>query len=332
MPAYFFWGDDDFALNQAVKDLQKTVLDPNWQQFNYEKIPGDTTDGIRQALNQALTPPFSMGGRLVWLADTTACQSSSEEILSQFQQTIPALLPNAHLLLSASKKPNGTLKLTKFLKKSVEMREFSLIPPWKTDEIIKRVRQMAKQLGVNLTPDAVELLAESVGNDTRQLCNELEKLKLYGHGQLGALDVDVIGELVNVNTQNSWQLAATIRQGKTAEALGLVADLLNRNEPALRIVATLVGQFRTWLMVKLQMEAGERDEKVIAAAAEIGNPKRVYFVRKEVQALSSEQLLETLPVLLELEYSLKRGSEAKAALQTAMVRLCQLLSLSGNRK
>jgi len=50
-------------------------------------------------------------------------------------------------------------------------------------------------------------------------------------------------------------LAAAIRVGDAAKALALIAQLLSRNEPALRI--TLIGQFRTWLWVKLMTEAGE---------------------------------------------------------------------------
>jgi len=56
-------------------------------------------------------------------------------------------------------------------------------------------------------------------------------------------------------------LAAAIRVGDAAKALALIAQLLSRNEPALRIVATLIGQFRTWLWVKLMTEAGEASER-----------------------------------------------------------------------
>ena len=326
MPIYLFWGEDDFAITQAVKGLRKNVLDPNWSQFNYHKIPGEQADGILEALNQAMTPPFGMGGRLVWLVDATICQHCSEELLTQLTRILPAIPDNSHLLIATRNKPDKRLKSTKLLQKYAEIREFSLIPPWKTEEIAQRVRQLSQQLGVKLTPPATQLLAESVGNNTRQLWVELEKLRLYGEKQLTPLDREAVLALVNVNTQNSLQLAQAIRQGNSVKALGLVADLVARNEPALRIVATLVGQFRTWGVVKLKLEAGETDEKGIAAAAEIANPKRVYFLRKEVQSLSSGQLLATLPLLLELEFNLKRGADPISTLQVAVVRLCQCCS------
>lgn len=324
MPIYFFWGDDDFALAQAVKHLQQNVLDSNWWQFNYDKIPGDESDGTIRALNQAMTPVFGMGGRLVWLIDTSVGQHCSEDLLSRLEQTLPVIPSNSHLLLTTTKKPDARLKSTKLLQKYADIKEFSLISPWKTEEINAQVRQFAKEVGVNLAPAATQLLAESVGNNTRQLWNELKKLRLYQGENNTPITRDLVATLVNATTQNSLQLASAIRSGNTSQALALVADLINRNEPALKIVATLVGQFRTWTLVKLKIEAGERSEKAIAAAADIANPNRIYPLRKELQSVSSRQLLASLPLLLDLEFKLKSGAEPISTLQTQMVRLCQI--------
>jgi DNA polymerase-3 subunit delta len=134
-----------------------------------------------------------------------------------------------------------------------------------------------------------------------------------------------IAPLITASTQNSLQLAAAIRQGKTPEALELVADLLRQNEPALRIVATLIGQFRQRLWIKVLMEAGERDDQVIARSAEISNPKQLYFLRQELSGISTHQLRRAMPLLLDLEFSLKRqGAEEVTALQTKIIELCQL--------
>ncbi len=331
MPIYLFWGEDDFAIAQAVDKLQQQVLDRNWSQFNYDKIPGDQSEATIQALQQIMTPVFGMGGRLVFLAETTLCQQCSEDLLAQLQRILPAIPDNAHLLLTSSKKPDGRLKSTKLLQEYGDIREFSLIPPWKTEEIAKRVEQIAQEIGVRLTPAAIGLLTDSLGNNSRQLWSELEKLHLYGHKSAKPLDTDAVSLLVNATTQNSLQLATAIRHGDSAQALGLVADLINRNEPALKIVATLVGQFRTWTVVKLQIEAGEKDEKAIATIAEISNPKRIYFLRQEVQSLSSGKLLATFPILLALEASLKHGADPLTTLQTKVLELCQLFVIYRNK-
>lgn len=325
MPTYFFFGEDEFSMTRAVDALRESVLDPSWASFNYDKIASDKPDAVKAGLNQAMTPPFGSGSRFVWLVDTTITQHCSSDLLTELERTLPQIPDSSLLLLTAAKKPDGRLKSTKLIKKmAAKVQEFSPIPPWKTELLEQRVKEVARELKVKLTNTAVQLLAESVGNDTRLIHSELTKLELYVKGSNKPIDVEAIAALVQSNTQNSLKLASAIREGKTSLALKLVADLIGHNEPALKIVATLVGQFRTWLWVKLAIETGERDEKAIAQAAEIANPKRIYFLRKEVQSLSLAKLQKALPLLLELEWSLKKGAEETAILQTKAIELCRL--------
>lgn len=324
MAVYLYWGEDEFAIAQAVNALRQQVLDPDWSSFNFDRITPDQPDAPIQALNQAMTPPFGMGSRLVWLADTNLCQRCPDNVFAELERSLPNLPETSVLLLTSSSKPDSRLKVTKLLQKYAQIREFGVIPPWKTDLLVKQVQQAAKEVGVKLTNGATELLAEAVGNDTRQLYSELEKLRLYGGKSKHPLNEESIAALVTASTQNTLQLGAAIRQGQVAQALTLVTELLRRNEPALAIVKSLVGQFRTWLWVKLMTESGERDEQKIAQEAEINNPKRIYFLRKEVEPLSLSALLQSLPILLDLEASLKLGAEELSTLQTRIIELCEL--------
>jgi hypothetical protein len=68
MPAYFYWGDDDYSLQQAVNALRAKTLDPAWESFNYDLIPADATNAPIQALNQAMTPLS------VWASGSFGCR------------------------------------------------------------------------------------------------------------------------------------------------------------------------------------------------------------------------------------------------------------------
>ncbi|MCT7951746.1 DNA polymerase III subunit delta [Ancylothrix sp. C2] len=328
MPIYLYWGDDDFAISAAVTSLRDHFLDSAWESFNYDKIQPDQPDGLIFALNQAMTPPFGAGSRLVWLADTAICSSCPPAVIEELERTLPVIPSESVLLLTTRSKPDGRLKSTKLLQKYAgeNFREFAAIPPWKTEDLIDRVREVAQQKQLRLTEMAVAVLAQSLGNNSRALDAELTKLQIYATGNGGrTLNEQDVNALVGGNTQNSLQLAEAIRDRKVQEAVGLVSDLIARNEPALRIVATLVGQFRLWLWVKMLLEAGEREDR-IAQAVELRNPKRVYILKQEVRHLSTQKLLRVLPLLLELEVSLKRGAEDLPALQTAVIKLCQVLT------
>ncbi|MCU0552303.1 MAG: DNA polymerase III subunit delta [Leptolyngbya sp. Prado105] len=324
MGIYFYWGEDSFAISQAVKALKQQTLDPMWESFNFDKFLPEQSDAVVQALNQAMTPPFGTGNRLVWLAETTLAQRCPEEMLSELDRTFSALPETTTLLLTSSAKPDGRLKSTKLLQTHATIQEFSLIPPWKTELIRNQVQRVAQAVDLKLTSGAIDYITEAVGNDTRQLYSELEKLKVFAADSKKPLDESAITPLITASTQSSLQLLADIRQGKTAEALERVADLLRQNEPALRIVSTLVGQFRLRLWVKLMLESGERDDREIAKAAELGNPKQLYFLKQELQSASLRQLQQVLPILLDLEFSLKRGSDETIALQTKVIELCQI--------
>ncbi|WJI26071.1 DNA polymerase III subunit delta [Thermosynechococcus sp. B1] len=317
MPVYFYWGEDQFRLEQAVKDLRQRVVDPLWESFNFEKFAGEDAEAVQAALAQVMTPPFGEGDRLVWLVNTTLGQRCSAELLADLELTLPQVPPNCHLLLTSSQKPDSRSKAVKLLQQHGTIQEFSPIAAWKTPEIEQQIREAAQRYPVRLPPEGIQLLAEAVGNDSRQLHNELEKLALFaGDRPLTAEDITT---LVHATQQSSLTLASTLLRGDTATALSQLEDLLLQNEPPLRLLATLTKQFRTWLWVKLLSH--ERDNQRIAKLAEVGNPKRVYFLQKEVNAVALPALQACLQILLTTEYQLKLGAEPVATLRQGMIQL-----------
>ena len=326
MPVYFYWGDDDYQISQAVKKLIDTHVDPMWRDFNYAKIIATGDLEVINGLNQAVTAPFGMGSRLTWLADTAIAQRCAESLLAELERTFSYLPVDSYILFTSSNKPDGRAKSTKLLQKYAQVLEFALIPPWKTDAIAQLVKQAAAEINLNLSNDGVDLLVDAIGNDTRRLTMELQKLQLSHHGKTKPLTAKEIAPLVQATAHNSLQLASAIRSANTSQALSLIAELLRNNEVGLRICATLVGQFRTWLWIKLMQELGVRDDKEIADAAEIGNPKRIYFLKQEVQGLNSQKLMRSLSILLYLEADLKHGKDETATLQTAIIELCQAMT------
>ncbi len=308
-------------MQRAIDPLRSRV-DPAWESFNFEKIPPDRDDALPAALAQAVTPPFGAGDRLVWLADTVLAQRCPDDWLRELERTLPQIPDNAILLLTSRGKPDGRLKSSKLLQKSGQIQEFSPIPPWKTEELLQQVKQVARTVGVKIQPDAAELLANAVGNNTRQLYGELQKLQLFvGDRPIATADIT---RLVSVSTQSSLELAKTISLGQVSPSLKLIADLIARNENPLRIHASLVTQFRLWLWVKLMLDRGERDDTVIAKAADLSNPKRLFFIKKEVQPMSLAALQQSLRILLEQETRLKRGGEPIETLQSKAIELCLL--------
>ncbi len=318
MPVYFYWGDDSYRLEQATQHLRETILDPAWTAFNFDRLPPEST---MTGLNQAMTPPLGLGDRLVWLEETKVTQQCPDELWIELNRTLQHLPETTHLLLTSSYKPDGRLKSTKLLKQVAKVTEFNRLPPWDSDKILRQVKEQAAQMRLKLTPEAAKAVAEAVGNDSRKLVMELEKLMVMISDQAQPLSLETIHQLVPASAYNSFQLAGSLKQGNLDRSLDILTHLLDQNEPGLKILAVLVGQFRTWLWVKLLLDQGERNAKVIAQAAEISNPNRVYFLQKEVQALTATSLQGVMQILLDLEYSLKLGRPEREAFHIALVQI-----------
>ncbi|MCC5621654.1 DNA polymerase III subunit delta [Nostoc sp. CHAB 5715] len=320
MPIQIYWGEDEFLMHRAIGKLLKHILDRDWNCVNYSEYSPSAQETIPQAFADIMTPPVGSGGRLVHLPNSSLLGVCPKTALVKLEHILPAIPETNVLLITSLNKPDARNKSVQLLLTYALAIEFPLIPQWQTDALIQQARTLALEVDVNLTADAYSLLVESTGNNTRLTFTELEKLKTYA--QSGTINADMVRELVSANAANSLQLANAIRLSNVSQALKLIENLINCNEPALRIVATLTTAFRTWLIVKLMAAAGCKDDSAIAQIAELKNPKRLYYIRQEVKSVSTNRLQNALKVLLELELMLKSGGDEKLALQTQIIKLC----------
>ena len=320
MPIHLLWGDDEAARSRAVEALVAERTDPAWQSINLARLDGNEATQAAQALEEARTPPFGGGDRVVVLQRSPFCNQCPAELAEQLEAALPLIPANCHLVLVNSGKPDARLRTTKALQKLVkagEAREqsFQLPAIWDGAGQIELVQRTARELGLTLEHAAAEALSEAIGSDSARLASELEKLALYVGAEPGRktpqppITAAAVEALVGSHATNALQVGDALLAGQPAEAVALVDALLVANEPALRIVATLCGQIRGWLWVSLLDQQGESDVNAIAKAAGIGNPKRIYVMRKQIRGRKPARFLALLRQLLEVEAALKRGSD-----------------------
>jgi len=313
MPIHLFWGDDEAARGRAVEALIEQHTDPAWQSINLSRLDGSDPAQASQALAEARTPPFGAGDRVVLLQRSPFCNQCPAELADQLEAALPLIAEGCHLVLVNPAKPDARLRSTKRLQgltKAGQMQERSFVLPavWDGGGQLELVQRTAADLNLQLDRAAAEALCEAIGSDSARLASELEKLALYvGPGQ--PITSSAVAALVGSQAANALQVGDALLAGQPAQAVALVDALLAANEPALRIVATLCGQIRGWLWVSLLDQQGETDVNAIAKAAGIGNPKRVYVMRKQIRGRPPGRFLLLLRQLLEVEAALKRGSE-----------------------
>jgi DNA polymerase-3 subunit delta len=326
MPIHLYWGDDEAARNRAVEALIDARLDPTWAAINLSRLDGNDPAQAAQALEEARTPPFGSGARVVVLQRSPFCNQCPAELAALLDANLALINPDCHLLLVSSGKPDTRLRTTKALQQLVKEgraseQSFALPPIWDGAGQVQLVTRTATDLGLTLEPAAAEALAEAIGSDSARLASELEKLSLYVNSfDVNSLDarattaaapitLAAVQALVGGRSTSALAVGDALLAGRPADAIALSDALLEANEPALRIVASLSSQIRGWLWVALLERSGERDPAVIAKAAGIGNPKRIYVMRKQIQGRTPEQMLKLLGQLLEVEAALKRGAD-----------------------
>ena len=320
MPIHLIWGDDAAARDRAIQGLIDSVVDPSWASLNLSRLDGAEAGQAARALDEARTPPFAAGERLVLLQRSPFCNGCPSDLANRFEAALTLIPDSSHLVLVNASKPDGRLRTTKALQKRIkggldQEQSFPLPAVWDGAGQRQLVQRTAEALGLSLEPDAIDALVDAIGTDSARLESELRKLSLRST----TISAERVAELVGGLATNALQVGDALLEDNLGDAIARWDALIDAGEPALRIVATLTGQIRGLLWVSLMEQQGERDVAVIAKAAGIGNPKRIYVMRKQLQGRPPQRFLSLLGRLLEMEARLKRGAQPGDAFRDGLL-------------
>ncbi|MTJ50037.1 DNA polymerase III subunit delta [Dolichospermum sp. UHCC 0259] len=324
-------GDDEYAIQEQLNQY-KAEIDAQWLTLCYHRFPAVQLD---KALSVARTRSLTGGKKLVIVENCHLKQWGDTE-LATLQQLVQ--VPDSTILVFVANNVDKRLKVYKHLVKYGKLLEFSLIPPWRHDLIEQAIVSLAAKLYTNttdnavtakkikllLSEEAVTYLAQAIGNDMTRAASELRKLDIYAQGR--KLELAEVQELVPCQTQNSLQLAAAMREGKSHQVLQLLDDLLSRSQPLMVIVSTILTQFRTWLWVKSAIVSGVKKDGELAQLCNISNPHRIYYLRQEVANTNINALAKAVTMILDVEMSIKRGAEGKDLL-VGILGVCRLFQV-----
>jgi DNA polymerase-3 subunit delta len=322
MPIHLIWGDDYEACNREIEEIIQTVINPSWKSFNYSQIDGNDPKQNLRALEEVQSAPFGSGGRIVLVRRSPFCNGCSIELANKLEQAIKLIPNNTYLILNNSNKPDKRLKTTKLIEKSIQFNSFSkeksfLLPlPWDINGQRNLVKNILYKLNLKMNHETIDLIVESLGNDSSLINTELQKLSLLSDAVNKSSNTDrpkeiskeLVKKLIQNNSTNALEIANLLLKGEIIIALNKIQSLLKNGEPALRLITTLTGQSRGWLWVHLLDSQGNQDVKEIAKLAGIANPKRIFVIRKQIQDKSLETLLKLMKKLLKIEASIKSGT------------------------
>lgn len=259
MPAYLYWGEEEFNLDCAVKDLRSRVLDSNFAGINH-KILNDPD--IKQLIETLQTLPMMLGNLLVEVRTGSLFLRGKREIpsddplMQKLMSLIERLDNRVHLLFickierDSNKKIDSTIKLTKTIKKFGEVREFPAFKFYQEDKIAGWIIQQASQKSLKISKEAALCLVRSIGSDLRKLDTELDRIQTAIHPKT-SVSINEVKEISATN-ENIFLLADLLLVQNRIQAIKELYKLLEQHHP-LKMLATLHTITRRWLKIKQKL-------------------------------------------------------------------------------
>jgi DNA polymerase-3 subunit delta len=115
------------------------------------------------------------------------------------------------------------------------------------------IRQRVREEGGNVTPQAVNLLAELIGGDLWAMDGEIQKLLLYS--QQRSIDEDDVRQLAScIQEANIFALVDAVAEGRIQVAQRILHRLYDDGVPPTYILVMITRQFR---LIALAMDLGK---------------------------------------------------------------------------
>ena len=316
MPIIVIWGDDKSKCDDEVEKIITQNVSQNWRNLNISKFNGDESNQVFQALEEVNTPPLGDGSRVILIKNNPIFNNKDDLLQKKFEFNALNIPNSTFLILQSNQKPDSRIKSTKFLKKLIndsKGREISYKLPdmWDSEKQIKYIENICNELNLKLDKGVSQEIITSIGLDTFRIKNELEKVSLYLHAKQNnkneiIVNKDHIKEIFNDQQSNIFRIIDSLLKNNIHQSLIEINNLLNQGEPPLRLIAGLTSQLRIHTIVFLLNN--EQDIGKISKLAGIANPKRVFYIQKNVRNCSAKLLINMMIKLLNIESSLKRGN------------------------
>ncbi|NLM36755.1 MAG: DNA polymerase III subunit delta [Firmicutes bacterium] len=292
-----FLGEEEYWMATGIDRIKQLLFQDTEGDFNVVVLETKEADAPLLRTELATAPLFS-ARRLLVLRGLEEMKAAQEEALLV---ALPQLPPEVFLIMTA-RSLDQRKKEVKQLKTLVET---VYCEPLKGYEAKGWLRQEAKALGLDLSPQELDLLLEAKGTSLFSLKNELEKIKTYcAQGAKPASLAEwraLLGEAVETNI---FAMIDGALEGKTGVALNLLRRLLAAGEPEAKILALLGNEVRRMLFGWFLLRTGRGQE----IQKELGcHPYVAEKISNKAAGLTFAQLRRAHRRILAADYRLKTG-------------------------
>lgn len=308
MAVYFFYGEEDFNIEQEIEKLKKG-LDKNFLEMSFKTYDNPKFPDLISILR---TQPMMFGKMLVVINCLDYFSKTFDD--KEMKQIAEALEENndnldivfvAQLKRDEGKKLDSRKKFFKTLSK-YNAQEFAVIPTYKTAELEGWIIKQAKAKKLKMDTGAATAMISQIGNNLRQLDTELDKLQLMAYPQ-NVVTPDMIKEIC-ISNEDLFAFSDYLLEGKKDLALREYRKLLEKKY-CMEIVSTLQTMLRRWIILK----AKSSECTPIELSRLTGQHE--YVVKLTLQKLKKTNLKDLVKLkqnITEAEFKIKSGQAPNA--------------------
>jgi len=322
VPAILLLGSDTYLRDLCRKKLIETYVEEGTREWAVGRFSAkdDLPDTV---LGQAQMLPMLAPRQVIIWSDLKALEKGDEETRKLNVKKIAEYLddpaPFTVLVMEADDldKRTGLFKTLseKVITVDCEPSEDMNV---RLGLAVTMAAEMARELKVQLDPDAAQALAENTNASLSRIKTELEKLVTYAGDRKRITRADVEALVISDQKYSVWELSGMLASGDRQRAMLFLESLLREGEQAVGIVGAMAWMFRKLIEVQdLPRGATAWD------AARLGMRKdTAELAVKYAPRIPREQLVSGVQELSEADSRLKSGTaEPRAVMEFLIARL-----------
>ena len=256
IPIYYLMGEESYYIDRIADYMAETILTEEEKEFNQIILYASDTD-LSTIINAAKRYPM-MAEHQVIIVKEAQNLKNLDELSFYLQKPQPStILVFCHKNGSLDKRKKITIEIEKtgVLFESKKMKETQL-PGFITTYLKKK--------GIDIEPQASQLIAESIGSDLNRISSELDKLFLSLSPQQKRVNSELVERHIGISKDfNNYELRNALIEKDVFKANQIV-KYFNDNPKNNPIQMTLATLFNFFSNLMLAYYAPEKSEQGIA--------------------------------------------------------------------
>ncbi|MDI7248026.1 MAG: DNA polymerase III subunit delta [Bacillota bacterium] len=329
---YLLYGEEEYLRDASAKRIVDASLEPDTRDFNYAVFRAGEAD-VASVASAIMSPPAFAERRVVVFRGFDEISADQQRSLVGALQRMPRT-SRVVLIATSVDERSGPCKAIAGLGRVVRYRRLY------ENEAVAWLAAHARELGIDVRPEAREYLVQALGTSIARLAQGFEKACDYagiavgtgsrgggtgagtgaGGGRQVTLD-DVKAASTGEPALGIFDLVDAVGERNTAKAVAAVRRLLGFGEVPVRILAMIARQIRLVLQTKALQAEGATVQKIVAVTR-----LQDFVVRKclaQARNFEIEEIEDAFAALAQADVDLKTsGATEEVVLERLIVHLC----------